>query len=210
MAFLTVFSLFTSFSAGLGTEILAENALLLEVITLVVYLVDGLAYATETFAGNFQGQNNHTYLLSLLVIAGGTSLLIGLTCALAFIVFPQPLFGLLTNHQEIMRSLHQVVLWLLPILGFGSLAFMLDGYFLGLAEGKILRNTALLASVIGFLPIAIMAWQWHSQQWLWLSLACFMFFRVVLLAQRIPQTLVAPDIDSRQAIAPAVCMEDNG
>ena len=207
-AFLTVFSLFTSLSSAMGTEVLAENALVLEVITLVVYLVDGLAYATETFAGNFQGKNSTQKLLPLLLIAGIISLSIGLICALAFVLFPQPLFSLLTDHQEIMIPLNQVVFWLLPILGFGSLAFMLDGYFLGLAEGGILRNTALLASM-GFLPIAILAWQYRSQQWLWLSMACFMLLRVVLLAQRIPQTLVAPETDSRQAIAQVVCIDDN-
>ena len=209
LAFLTVFSIFTGLSAGMGTEVLAENALLLEVITLVVYLVDGLAYATETFAGNFAGQSQRTKLLLLLRIAGATSLLIGLSCASVFTMFPQPLLGLLTNHQEIMQPLHQVVFWLLPILGFGSLAFMLDGYFLGLAEGKILRNTALLASIIGFLPIAITAWQWHSQQWLWLSLTCFMLLRVVLLVRYIPHSFVAPQTKNSESIAQEVRFETN-
>lgn len=189
LAFLSTFSLFTNLSSAMGTEILAENALLLQVITLAVYLVDGLAYATESLAGNFKGQGNHEQLLPLLRVAGSTSLAVGLSCAAAFIIFPAPLFGILTNHGEILARINACVPWLLPVLGFGSLAFMLDGYFLGLAEGSTLRNTALTATLVGFVPIAALAWHWHSSYLLWLSLASFMAARALLLARHVPRTL---------------------
>ncbi|WP_232014532.1 hypothetical protein [cyanobacterium endosymbiont of Rhopalodia gibberula] len=35
--------------------------------------------------------------------------------------------------------------WLLPVLGFGSIACILDSYFLGLVEKAILRYTALIS-----------------------------------------------------------------
>ena len=189
LAFLSTFSLFTNLSASLGTEVLAENALLLQVITLAVYLIDGLAYATESLAGNLKGQGTNQHLLPLLSMAGGSSLLIGVICAGVFIAFPVPLFGLLTNHLEILASLNGYVPWLLPVLGFGSLAFTLDGYFLGLAEGSTLRNAALTATLVGFAPVAMVAWQFHSGYLLWLSLSSFMAARATLLAMHVPRTL---------------------
>lgn len=189
LAFLSTFSLFINLSSAMGTEILAENALLLQVITLAVYLVDGLAYATESIAGNFKGQGNSEQLLPLLGVAGASSLVVGLSCAGAFVLFPAPLFGMLTNHGEILARLNDCVFWLLPVLGFGSLAFMLDGYFLGLAEGSILRNAALTATLVGFAPVAALAWHWHSSYLLWLSLASFMAARAMLLARHVPRTL---------------------
>ncbi|AFY79738.1 Na+-driven multidrug efflux pump [Pleurocapsa sp. PCC 7327] len=189
LAFLSTFSLFTNLSSAMGTIVLAENALLLQVITLVVYAIDGLAYATESLTGILTGQRDSDRLLPLLRMAGETSLLVGLTLALSFAFFPDSLFGLLTNHAEVLDSLNRDVFWLLPVLGFGAIAFVLDGYFLGLAEGATLRNTALAATLVGFAPIAIAAWRFHSSSLLWLAMSAFMAARAILLAVRVPKTL---------------------
>lgn len=189
LAFLSVFSLFTNLSGVMGTNILAENAILLEVITLAVYAIDGLAFATETLVGVCQGEGAKEKLLPLLRLSGSTSLLAGLGFATVFVLFPTPLFSLLTDHWELLNKLDRDVFWLLPVLGCGSIAFMLDGYFLGLAEGSILRNSALMATVIGFAPIAIAAWQLQSFYLLWLAMASFMAARAIFLGLQVPKTL---------------------
>jgi MATE family multidrug resistance protein len=189
---LSAFSLFTNLSSLMGTTVLAENALLLQVITLSAYLIDGLAFATESLAGIFQGKGTNRKLLSLLCVAGSSSLLVGLTFAVTFVLFPENLFGLLTNHIEIVESIDRYVLLLLPVLGFGSIAFMLDGYFAGLAEGKTLRNAALISTFVIFVPIAIVAWQFHSGYLLWLAMSSFMAARVVLLGMQVPRTILIP------------------
>ena len=105
------------------------------------------------------------------------------------IIFPQTLFGLLTNHQEIFTALNAHVIWLLPVLSFGSVAFILDGYFIGLAEGVMLRNTALGATCVGFVPVATIAWHYKDSNLLWLALSLFMVARVILLGLKVPKTL---------------------
>jgi MATE family multidrug resistance protein len=188
LAFLSTFSVFTSLSAAISTLLLTENALLLQVFSLAVYLIDGLAFATESLTGLLYGQGNRKPLWFLVRLSGGTSLLVGIGFALLFLLFPS-LFGLLTNHTEVLRLVSHDVFWLLPVLGFGSLAFMLDGYFLGLAEGAALRNAALLSSLFGFAPIAILAWNLQAPHLLWLALAVFMAARVILLGVQVPRTL---------------------
>jgi MATE family multidrug resistance protein len=188
-AFLSTFAIFTNLSSAMGTIMLAENALLLQVLTLAIYFIDGLAFATETLAGIFRGKGANEQLAPLLRISGGTSLILGLSLALIFVIFSEPLFGLLTNHSEVLDCLDIYVPWLLPVLGFGSIAFILDGYFLGLAEGPTIRNAALTASLVGFVPLAIAAWQFQSSHLLWLALSLFMAARVVTLAVQVPRTL---------------------
>lgn len=189
-AFLSAFAIFTNLSAVFGTNILAENALLLQVVTLAIYVIDGLAFATESLAGIFVGQKAYQQLSILLKIAIATSLLTGIPLALIFIIFPNNMFGLLTNHGELMQLIDVYVWWLLPVLGLGSFAFILDGYFLGLTSGAILRNAALIATLIGFTPIAIIAWHTQSNHLLWLALASFMFVRVITLLIQVPKTLI--------------------
>lgn len=189
-AFLSAFAIFTNLSAAFGTNILAENALLLQVVTLAIYLIDGLAFATESLAGIFFGQKANQQLSILLKIAIATSLSTGIPLALIFIIFPNHTFGLLTNHGDIIQLIDVYVWWLLPVLGLGSLAFILDGYFLGLTSGAILRNAALIATLIGFTPIALIAWHTQSNHLLWLALTSFMFVRVITLLSQVPKTLI--------------------
>jgi MATE family multidrug resistance protein len=187
-ALVTTFSVFTNLSSVLGTVVLSANTVMLQVITFAAYFIDGLAFATESLAGMFQGQRSTQQLARLVQVSGGTSLGLGLLFATATILLPAPLFGLLTNHTEILDRLSQDVFWLLPILGFGSIAYMLDGYFLGLTEGRILRQSSLIASLLGFAPMAIVAWQLHSSHLLWLALSLFMLTRALTLGMQTPKT----------------------
>ena len=188
LALVSTFALFTNLSATIGTNTLAVNTLLLQVITLSAYFVDGIAFATESMAGNLYGRGNKERLIPLLKLAGSSSLVAGLGFATIFYLFPQSLFGLLTNHSEIIAGVVNYVWWLFPILGFGSIAYMLDGYFLGLTAGKILRSSTLIAAGLGFAPIAIAAWYWQTNSLLWLALTLFMATRSVTLGLKIERS----------------------
>lgn len=180
-ALVSTFALFVNLSSTLGTLILATNTLLLQVVSFAAYFIDGIAFATESFAGFFQGQNQRQRLKALLRLAGSASLGLGLLFAIGFNLFPVALFRLLTNHAPVLAIIPQFVPWLFPVLGFGSIAYMLDGYFLGLTSGRVLRNAAILSTLVGFVPIAVIAWKLHSPHLLWLALSTFMLARGVAL-----------------------------
>lgn len=185
LALVSTFAVFTNLSATMGTTTLASNTLLLQVVTLAAYFIDGIAFATESIAGNLHGQGAKGQLLPLLKLAGSVSLLSGLGFAAVFSFFPLPLFGLLTSHSEVIQQIGNYLWWLFPVLGFGSIAYMLDGYFLGLTAGKILRQSTLIAAFIGFAPMAIAAWYWQANHLLWLALALFMAARSITLSWKI-------------------------
>jgi MATE family multidrug resistance protein len=180
-ALILSFALFTNFSAAMGTQTLAANTLLLQVVTLSAYFIDGIAFATESFAGRFYGSGDLHKLRQLVWIGGGTSIALGLSFALAFVLLPQLLFGLLTSHTHVIDRVQQYVGWLVPVLGIGAIAYMLDGYFLGLTAGKVLRNSTVLAAALGFLPLALIAQAMGNVHFLWLALAVLMLARSVTL-----------------------------
>ncbi|MEA5465456.1 MATE family efflux transporter [Leptothoe sp. PORK10 BA2] len=188
-ALLVSFGAFTNLSGGMGTETLAVNTLLIQALMLVSYFLDGIAFATETYAGQCHGQGHRHRLRTLLTVGGVISVGLGLACAIAFITFPQPLFGLLTDHAAILSQIDRYVLWLLPVFGFGAMAFMLDGYFLGLTLGSTLRNSTLLATLIGFIPLASVAYAHQSPHLLWLAMTCFMAIRALSLVLAVPSSL---------------------
>jgi multidrug resistance protein, MATE family len=188
-AIVSVFAAFTNLSAAFGTVVLATNAILLQVLTLGAYFVDGLAFATESLAGFFKGNGQIKTLSRLLRLAVVSSIALGLAFAGVFNLFPVLLLNLISDHPEIVNNALQYVFWLLPILGIGSVAYMLDGYLLGLTESTALRNGMLLAAGIGFCPIALMARNLHNIHLLWFALVVFMIARVFFLGLYVPQTL---------------------
>ncbi|WP_375453258.1 MATE family efflux transporter [uncultured Nostoc sp.] len=66
-ALISTMAMFSNLSSMLGTEILATNTLLMQLVSLAAYFIDGLAFATESLAGIFQGSGNITSLKQLLL-----------------------------------------------------------------------------------------------------------------------------------------------
>lgn len=219
LVMMSAFAAFINLSSALGLTILATNTLLMQIVTLAAYFIDGIAFATESFAGMFYGQEltlgkapppetlqaptpqtkispaetsqTETQLLPLIWVSGGLSLAWGLTIASLVALFPLPLFSLLTKHLEVVNQTPVYAFWLLPVLGFGSLAYMLDGYFIGLTAGRVLLRSAIFASFAGFAPVAILAWYRQSPHLLWLALTLFMAGRAIILAIAVPPTLAS-------------------
>jgi multidrug resistance protein, MATE family len=188
-ALISTFAVFTNLSSSLGTEILSTNAVLLQVVTLAAYFIDGLAFALESFAGTLSVRKELTQLALLLQVATGIGFGLGLLVSLAFTLAPTALFQILTNHREILDRIGDYTPWLIPVLGFGSIAYLLDGYFLGLTAGRLLRRSVVIAALGGFMPMAIAAWHFRNAHLLWLALTLFMALRAIALGIEIPKTL---------------------
>ncbi len=187
LATASTWAIFTNLSAAMGTTVLTENALLVEIVMLSTSIFKGVGFATASLGGNFKGQANHQ-LLPLLQTAVGTSLLLGLTLAGMFSVFPGTLFGLFTNHAEVIEAIKIYVPWLFLVLGCAAITFSLEGYFAGLVQGHIIRNAALMGTFLGFAPLAVSAWHFHSNHILWLAVSAFMATRAVMLGVELPRT----------------------
>lgn len=185
----TLFAVFIDLSSFMGTLTLASNSLMVEVVSLAVFLIEGSAFATETLAGSFYAEGKNDRLLPLLRLSGAMSLGLGLIFALVFVVFPDSMFGILTDHQEIIDKIDDYVFWLLPIVGVLSLVYVLEGYFLGLTQMSTIRDSMIWAILMGFMPLALVAWRLGSSDVLWLGLLFFMLVRCVVLGLAVPETL---------------------
>ncbi|NJM96998.1 MAG: MATE family efflux transporter [Phormidesmis sp. RL_2_1] len=188
-ALVMAMSLFTNLSAGMGDTILGVNTLLIQIVLMAAYFMDGIALAVESYAGNFYGQRATADLAWLLVLGTLASVALGVAIALALLIWPIPFFGLLTSHNVLLSQIPTYGIWLLPVLSFGGIAFTLDGYFLGLSAGRTLRNSTLIATFVGFLPLAMIASQLNVPHLLWLALTGLMVTRSVTLTRQILPTL---------------------
>jgi len=179
---ITTYALFTNVSSSFGTEVLAQNGLLLQIALLSQFTIQGVGMTNQTLTGNFKSKGDYHLLSPVLLTSVATTLLMALGFALTAIAFPDPLFGLLTNHAEINASLRKYSIWLVPLLEVTALAFMLEGYFIGLKASSPLRNGVLIAFIGVYLPcLGLAVWQ-HSNNWLWFSLVAYMLTLVLYLS----------------------------
>jgi MATE family multidrug resistance protein len=189
LVLISTYAIFTNLSSTLGTTTLAQNGLLLQIALLSQFTIQGVGMTTQTLTGNFKSKGKTEHLVPVLLVSVLTALPIALGFAAAAILFPDTIFGLLTNHAEVNAHVSDYTLWLLPLLELTAIAFMLEGYFIGLKEGTTLRNAVLIAFGAGFIPIAAAAWYWHNNHLLWLSLVMYVTTIAIVLGIQLPKTL---------------------
>lgn len=188
LALISAFAIFTNLSASFGTEVLAENGLLLQIVLLSQFTIQGLGMTSQTLIGNFKGQERPDRILSVLQFAMATALPIAFAFALGTMLFPEIVFKLLTNHSEVSQAMEQYTVWLLPLLSLTAAAFILESYFIGIKDGATLRNGAVLSFTISFLPLVFLAIYQQSEYLLWGALTAYMGTLFAFLTYRLITT----------------------
>ncbi|MEO0431929.1 MAG: guanitoxin biosynthesis MATE family efflux transporter GntT [Cyanobacteria bacterium J06656_5] len=191
LALISAYSIFTNLSATFGTISLAENGLLLQIALLSQFTVQGVGMTAQTLIGNFNGKGQTDQCLPVLKTAIISSLVISLGFALSVVVFPETMFSLLTSHQDVSQAMGSYAAWLVPLLSITSVAFMLEGYFIGLKEGAVLRNGALLGFGLGFAPLAMLAVYLQNSYLLWTALTAYMAVLMLFLVYKLVKTPLA-------------------
>ncbi|MDJ0903582.1 MAG: MATE family efflux transporter [Xenococcus sp. MO_188.B8] len=116
------YAIFTNLSSSMGKEILTENGLLLQIVLLSQFSVQGVGMTVQTLIGNFQGKGDIEKTMPLMITAIFHSLLIALTYALSTLLFPETIFRLLTNHSDINQAITNYTIWFVPLLAFTAIA----------------------------------------------------------------------------------------
>lgn len=171
---------FTSQGAAFGSETLAANAILMQLIMMASYALDGYAHAAEALVGQAEGADN-AGLRHRTVCAG--ALMSALTVALislCYLLWGAQLVGLLTDLPQVRQLAQDYLLWavLIPLLASGS--YLLDGVYIGMMRSDVMRNGMLLA----FAAFLLLEWglSGWANQGLWAAFAGFMLLRSVVMA----------------------------
>jgi MATE family multidrug resistance protein len=175
------FALFVNSSSILGTLWLASNSILLRLQSLASYFIDGAAMASESLAGIFRGQNDPGAIRRLFRLSLVTGLVLSVGFLALLLAGKRFVLELLTSHADVVQASSDYLPWLVPVLLFGSLAYMYDGLFLGLTEGRRLRNAMLISTFLVFVPLCWTALWMGSNHGLWASMALFMLARTLTL-----------------------------
>lgn len=150
-----VYFTFTAFSARMGDKnILAVNALLLELFTLFAYMTDGFAYAAEALTGRFVGAKDRPSLVSCVQKCLKWSLFIGIGFVAVYLIWWPNILDMFmaqgTSHAEVITLAKEYIWWIIIIPVIGAMPFMLDGVMVGATITDTMRNSMLLSTVAYF------------------------------------------------------------
>jgi MATE family multidrug resistance protein len=175
------FAFMTFRGASLGDNTVAANAVLLNLLLLISYGLDGIAYYAEAEVGRAFGENNRLRMTESVTLATLWSSFFALLFMLFFAFSGKEIIALLTSLEPVQRVAEQYLIWVIvmPLLAFGS--YLFDGVYIGAAEGKIMRNSMILSTFGVFFPVWILL-QPSGNHALWAAMSLFMLARSLTLA----------------------------
>lgn len=174
------FAFMTFQGAGLGDKTVAANAVLLNLLLLISYALDGIAYYAEAEVGRAYGQKNKTLMRQSVTLAWLWSAISAILFTLLFAFGGESIIGLLTSIEGVKIVANEYLFWivLLPLLSFGS--YLFDGVYIGAAKGKVMRNSMIISTFGIFFPVWFML-QDNGNHALWAAMCTFMLTRSLTL-----------------------------
>ena len=177
VCFLLVYSGFTSLAANL----LAVSTIMMKLMLLYSYFVDGFAYAGEALTGRYIGSRDIVSLKKSVRLLFYWTLLIAGISTLAYAFEGEALFRLMTNNEAVVEEARDYLPWLIVIPVVSCIAFLLDGIFIGATESVSLRNT-MIASAFAFFLSYYLFRGMIGHQALYLGYTVHLLVRTVMMS----------------------------
>ena len=152
LCFLFVYVGFTSLSAKYGDVALAVCSIMMKLMMLFSYFVDGFAYAAEALTGRFIGAKDATSLHRAVKIIFVWSGIIGVVSTFVYLVAADDMILLMTKDANVIEASGEYIGWMLVMPIISCLAFTWDGVYIGATASKAIRNSMLWA-VVGFFAV---------------------------------------------------------
>ena len=180
LALLFSFAFFTAQGARLGADFVAANAILINLVMLTSYGLDGFAHAVEALVGEAIGAENRASFRAAVASCSLWSVVCALLFTICYATGVSWIPILFTEHRGILGLLTEYWPWLvvLPLVSVGS--YLLDGIYVGAIRTSAMQNSMLMSVVLVYLPV----W-WLFQGWanhgLWFAFTMFNLARAITL-----------------------------
>lgn len=182
------FAWITRLSAQQGDLVMATNAVLLQVLSISAFALDGVAVAAESLSGQAAARQSRPQFLTAVKRTGIITFVLALSLTIIWAIALPTFLNIMTDLPAVTELAldYRYIATLLPLIGAG--AYWLDGIMFGLTAGAKIRQVAIIVSVI-FFPLTCLVYQLYGQEYAmpvvwfavyWLLLSRFVIAAVVL------------------------------
>jgi len=185
LCLLFAFSYFTAMGAKQGEVILAANAILMHLQSIMAAGLDGFAHAVEAMAGSIYEAGRRRLFRRAVAYTGAWGLLVALLAGAAYLLFGETIIGLFTGIDAVTASALAFLPWMIasPLVSVWS--FLLDGIFIGTGHTREMRN-AMIFSLLGYLAFLEWSLPAFGNHGLFAGLLFFMVLRAASLLYYFP------------------------
>lgn len=175
---------FTAQGAAAGDVTLAANALLVVFKNIVVYLLDGFAFAVEAYVGRAIGARDRAMYDRAARLTTIWAASFAVTLGALLWLAGSLIIGFSAKSPEVQAAARTFLVWaaLAPI--FGVWCFQLDGIFIGATRTRDMRNMMILSLVFFFAAWAILSPAFGNHG-LWAAYMVFYVARAATLYTRL-------------------------
>ncbi len=179
------FAWFTNQSALFGDDVLAANHVLLQLVSLSAYLLDGYAHATEILVGRAVGAGRREPFDQAVRLSTELSAASAAALAGGVLVLGPWAIRLLTDLPPVQVVALDYLPWTALYVLLSFAAFQLDGIFIGATGTREMRNASVL-SFLGFLLLSLTLVPFAGNAGLWAAFQGFVVLRAVALGAGYP------------------------
>lgn len=193
--FLTAaFFFFTAQGAQFGTVVLAANAVLINMLYMLAYGLDGFAHAAEALVGSAYGRRDREAFRAAVKSSMLWAAAVAVFISLLYLFFGIYIIRLMTAITEVIDTAWRYLPWLVAAPLIAVWSFQFDGIFVGMTQTRIMRNTVGFALLVYVVLVLLLTPLWGNHA-LWACLMLFLLLRGLGLALYYPFLLrqFAPD-----------------
>lgn len=174
------FFFFNASSAKFTSTVFAANVILMQLLHICAYALDGFAHAAETLTGQAWGSKNkqqfHGAVRASTQQAMSTAIVMS---ALLFIGGPT-ILHLFTNQIEVLEAADSLLLWLYVLPFLSVWCYQLDGIFIGTTHSREMRNAMIISAPL-FFGLTTVLIPLFGNTGLWCAFSIFMVTRAITL-----------------------------
>lgn len=183
---LIVNNVFTSTGAGFGTEVLAANAVLQQIIMIMSYAIDGMANGASIFTGKAIGKKSEQLFEDTKIRSVQWMTILVIILSGVYLVGGNYFINLFTNIESVLNIANNYSLYVLfyPVCACAGIVFY--GMFTGATHTAPIRDMMLIG-MIGFLITRAILLPQMGNHGLWISYLVFRIFQSVIMILFLPK-----------------------
>ena len=179
------FAWFTNQGARFGDEVLAANHVLLQLVSMSAYLLDGYAHATEILVGRSVGAGDRDRFDEAVRAASLLAAATGIVLAGAVLLGGPLATRALTDLEAVRTTAGRYLPLTALYVSVSFAAFQLDGIFIGATRTRAMRNASVL-SCLAFIGLSLVLMPRWQNLGLWSAFVFYVAVRAVALGAGYP------------------------
>ena len=150
VCFLFIYVGFTSLSANYGDTQLAVGTIIMKLLMLFSFFIDGFAYAGEALAGKYIGAKDGPLLKLSVRVIFRWCLWMAVASTVIYVLGGKQMFALMTDKADVIEASLPFLVWLWVMPALSTAAFVWDGIYIGATSTRSIMWGMILAAAAFF------------------------------------------------------------